>query len=40
MYLTDKLSPYQNNPSFIEHVKDVIELRKQEFYKNRLDKLN
>ena len=35
MYLTDKLSPYRNNPSFIEHVKDAIELRKQEFYKNR-----
>ena len=40
MYLTDKLSPYRNNPSFIEHVKDAIELRKQEFYKNRLDKLH
>ena len=35
MYLTDKLSPYQNDLLFIEHIKDAIELRKQEFYKNR-----
>ena len=37
MYLTDKLSPYRKDPSFIKHIKDAIELRKQEFYKNHLD---
>ena len=30
---------YQNNAEFIEHLKDAIELRKQEFYKNRLEKI-
>ena len=39
MYLTEELAPYLNNPLFIEHLKDAIELRKQEFYKNRLEKL-
>lgn len=39
VYLTDSLVPYLNNPLFIEHIKDAIELRKQEFYKNRLEKL-
>lgn len=39
MYLTNSLSPYQENLLFIQHIKDAIELRKQEFYKNRLEKL-
>ncbi|MBQ1786774.1 MAG: hypothetical protein II005_08630, partial [Turicibacter sp.] len=39
MYLTEELGPYQNNAEFIEHLKDAIELRKQEFYKNRLEKI-
>ena len=39
MYLTEELAPYQNNPEFVEHLKDAIELRTQEFYKNRLEKL-
>ena len=39
MYLTNSLAPYQENLLFIHHIKDAIELRKQEFYKNRLEKL-
>ena len=39
MYLTNSLAPYQENLLFIQHIKDAIELRKQEFYKNRLEKL-
>ena len=36
MYLTDKPSSYRKDPSFIKHIKDAIELRKQDFYKNHL----
>ena len=39
MYLTNSLAPYQENLLFIQHIKDAIELRKQEFYKKRLEKL-
>ena len=39
MYLTNSLAPYQENLLFIQHIKDAIELRKQEFYKNRFEKL-
>ena len=39
MYLTNSLAPYQENLLFIQHIKDAIGLRKQEFYKNRLEKL-
>ncbi|MCU7200307.1 DEAD/DEAH box helicase family protein [Turicibacter sp. H121] len=39
MYLTNSSAPYQENLLFIQHIKDAIELRKQEFYKNRLEKL-
>ena len=39
MYLTNSLAPYQENLLVIQHIKDAIELRKQEFYKNRLEKL-
>ena len=37
--LHSNLKPYQDNPLFIDHVKDAIDLRTQEFYKTRLEKL-
>lgn len=40
VYLNLSLVPYQQNQLFIEHVNDAIEFRKQEFYKNRLEKLH
>ena len=39
VYLHSDLKPYQDNPLFIDHVKDAIDLRTQEFYKTRLEKL-
>lgn len=39
VYLHSDLKPYQNHPEFIAHVKDTIDLRTQEFYKTRLEKL-
>ena len=39
VYLHSDLKPYQNHPEFIAHVKDAIDLRTQEFYKTRLEKL-
>ena len=39
VYLHSNLKPYQDNPIFIAHVKDAIDLRTQEFYKTRLEKL-
>lgn len=39
VYLPAHLKPYQNHPEFIAHVKDAIDLRTQEFYKTRLEKL-
>lgn len=39
VYLHSDLKPYQDNPLFIAHVKDAIDLRTQEFYKTRLEKL-
>ncbi len=39
MYLTEALAPYIHDSFFIEQIKDAIELRKHEFYKNRLEKL-
>ena len=39
VYLHANLKSYQNHPEFIAHVKDAIDLRTQEFYKTRLEKL-
>ena len=40
VYLNTSLAPYQKDQLFIEHIHDVIEFRKQEFYRQRLEKLN
>ncbi|MCU7202275.1 DEAD/DEAH box helicase family protein [Turicibacter sanguinis] len=37
MYLNKELEALITNTSFIKQVKDALEFRKQEFYKNRLD---
>lgn len=36
--LNKGLQQYLNNPVFINHVKDAIEFRQKEYYKNRFDK--
>ncbi|MDB8552091.1 hypothetical protein [Turicibacter sanguinis] len=38
MYLNKELEPLLTDRSFIKHINDALEFRKQEFYKNRLEK--
>lgn len=38
VYLNNDLAPFIQDQTFINHIKDALELRKQEFYKTRLEK--
>lgn len=38
LYLNKNLVPFNQIESFIYHIQDALEFRKQEFYKNRLEK--
>lgn len=38
LYLNKSLEPFKQIESFIIHIQDALEFRKQEFYKNRLQK--
>lgn len=38
VYLNNDLAPFIQDQTFINHIKDALEFRKQEFYKTRLEK--